>query len=129
MGMGKRQVIEGEGLPHHQNPIPTAVRIGQFLFSSAIPGQDPATGELPADPEQQVVFAFENVRRVMAAGGGTTDDIAKMTVFLQDLSHRQWVNREWLKMFPDEHDRPVRHAVKSDLPGGMVVQLEILAVL
>ncbi len=127
--MGKRQVLEGEGLPHHQNPIPTAVRIGQFLFSSAIPGQDPATGELPTDPEAQVVFAFENVRRVLAAGGATTDDVAKMTVYLKDLSHRQWVNREWLKMFPEEQDRPVRHAIKSDLPGDMTIQLEIIAVL
>ena len=126
--MAKRQVIEGQDLPHHQNPIPTAVRIGQFLFSSAIPGQDPATGEVPDDPEQQVVLAFENARRILAAGGASTDDVARMTVYLQDLSHRQWVNREWLKMFPNEHDRPVRHAIKSDLPGGMLVQLEIIAV-
>ncbi len=127
--MGKRQVIEGEGLPRHSNPIPTAVKIGPFVFTSAIPGQDPATGEVPADPERQVVLAFENLRRVLEAAGGTTDDIAKLTVFLSDLSHRQWVNREWLKMFPNEHDRPVRHAIKSDLPGGMVVQLECIAVL
>jgi 2-iminobutanoate/2-iminopropanoate deaminase len=127
--MAKRQVIEGKDLPHHQNPIPTAVRIGQFLFSSAIPGQDPATGQVPDDPERQVVLAVENTRRILEAGGATTADVAKMTVYLQDLSHRQWVNREWLKMFPDEHDRPVRHAVKSDLPGGMLIQLEIIAVL
>jgi len=127
--MGKRQVIEGEGLPHHNNPIPTAVKLGAFLFSSAIPGQDPATGQVPADPERQVTLAFENLRRVLEAGGATTDDVAKLTVFLTDLSHRQWVNREWLKMFPDEHDRPVRHAVKSELPGNMVVQLEVMAVL
>ena len=126
--MAKRQVLN-TGLPRHQNPIPTAVKIGQMVFSSAITGQDPQSGSTPAEPEQQVQLAFENIRRLMKAAGGTTDDVAKMTVFLKDMKHREHVNREWLKMFPDENNRPVRHAIKADLPGENVVQLEIIAVL
>lgn len=126
--MAKRIVLK-EGLPHHKNPIPSAIKIGQFVFSSAIMGQDPESGAIPAEPERQVELAFENIRRVMKAAGGTTDDIAKMTVFLKDMKHREHVNREWLKMFPDENNRPVRHAIKADLPGENIVQLEIIAVL
>lgn len=126
--MAKRKVLK-EGLAHHRNPIPTAVKIGNMVFSSAISGDDPKTESRPAEPERQVEMAFQNVRRVMEAAGGTTDDIAKMTVFLKDMKHREHVNKEWLKMFPDENDRPARHALKADLPGDMVVQLEIVAVL
>lgn len=126
--MAKRKVLK-EGLPQHRNPIPTAVKIGQMVFSSAIGGHDPETNKSPKEPERQVELAFENIRRVMKAAGGSTDDIAKVTVFLKDMKHRELVNREWLKMFPDEEDRPVRHAIKADLPGELIVQLEIVAVL
>ncbi len=126
--MAKRKVLK-EGLPQHRNPIPTAVKIGQMVFSSAIGGHDPETNSSPKEPERQVELAFENIRRVMKAAGGSTEDIAKMTVFLKDMKHRELVNREWLKMFPDEENRPVRHAIKADLPGDLVVQLEIVAVL
>lgn len=126
--MAKRKVLK-EGLPRHRNPIPTAVKIGQMVFSSAIGGHDPETNKSPKEPERQVELAFENIRRVMKAAGGSTDDIAKVTVFLKDMKHRELVNREWLKMFPDEENRPVRHAIRVDLPGELVVQLEIVAVL
>jgi len=114
--MAKRTVLK-KGLPHHNNPISTAVKIGQMVFSSAIGGHDPETNKAPADPARQVELAFENVRRVMDAAGGTTDDIAKVTVFLKDMKYREHVNREWLKMFPNEDDRPARHAVKRICPG------------
>jgi len=51
----------------------------------------------------------------MKAAGGTTDDVAKMTVFLKDMKHREHVNREWLKMFPDENNRPVPRSIRSSL--------------
>ena len=72
---------------------------------------------------------FSNLRTLMTNAGGTTDDIAHMTVFLKDLAYRDHVNNEWLKMFPDEDDRPARHAVQADLPRGMLIQVEIIAVL
>jgi len=37
------------------------------------------------------------------------------------------VNREWLALFPEEHDRPARHAIKADFDGKVLVQLEIVA--
>ncbi|HWP56889.1 MAG TPA: RidA family protein [Candidatus Acidoferrales bacterium] len=126
--MPKRKVITA-GLPHHRNPIPTAIRIGSMVFTSAVGGQDPVTHETPEDPEKQVENCFKTIRRIMEEAGGTTDDIAKMTVYLKDMKYREYVNREWLKMFPDENDRPVRHAMKADLAGSNVIQIEVTAVL
>ena len=126
--MAKRQVLEIPGVSH-QAPIPMGVKMGNMLFSSAIMGQDPETGEIPAEPERQAELMFRNVRTLLAAAGGTPDDIAHMTVLVKDDTYREYVNREWLKMFPNENDRPTRHAFQTDLRRGMVVQCEIIAVL
>lgn len=127
--MPRRKVIEAADLPHHTNPIPTAVRIGNMVFSSALFGQDPETHELPDDPAAQVANAFRAVRRVMEEAGGSVSDIGKMTVYLRDMQIRQAVNTEWLKMFPDDDDRPVRHAVPMSGAGNALIQIEIIAVL
>ena len=63
------------------------------------------------------------------ASGGTTDDIIKMTVWLQDRTQRAPVNVEWLKMFPDEHSRPARHALQMDMENGALVQCDFTAVI
>jgi 2-iminobutanoate/2-iminopropanoate deaminase len=69
------------------------------------------------------------MQRVLASAGGTVDDIVKITVFVKDLAYRELVNRPWLEIFPDENDRPARHTIKADLPGTMLVQIEVFAVL
>jgi 2-iminobutanoate/2-iminopropanoate deaminase len=110
--MAKREILHIPGAPGHRNPIPQAVRIGGFVFSSAIIGTDPATGELPDDPEKQAWNTFRNIRTLVEQAGGTTDDIAKMSVSLRDLENRKYVNDAWLDMFPDPADRPARHTTQ-----------------
>ena len=127
--MARREVLEIPGLGHGTNPIPLGVKIGGMVYSGTIMGQDPDTGATPSEPEQQIALAFQNMRRLVELAGGTTDGIAKVVVYLKDLRLREQVNVEWLKMFPDEHDRPVRHTIQSDSPTNPGIQLEIIAVL
>ena len=47
MNVQHRKNISGEGLPKHPQPFPTATKVGNMVFSSAIGGQDPATGKAP----------------------------------------------------------------------------------
>ena len=70
-----------------------------------------------------------HVRTILEQAGAGPEAIAKMTVYLQDDDHRKHVNDEWLKMFPDEHDRPARHTMRADLRRGMLVQCDVIAVL
>lgn len=128
--MGKRKVIEVPGMSHGANPIPAGVRVGNMVFSGGIMGQDPDNGgKIPPEPEKQATLTFMNIRRLIEAAGGTTDDIAHIAVSLKDLKHRDLVNTEWIKMFPDEHDRPARHTQQYDLAGNMLIQCQIIAVL
>ena len=127
--MQKRQSIDVAGAKH-VNPIPSASKRGPFVASGAISGADPDTGVVPPDLDLQCRFMFENVRRVMAAAGGTPDDIIKMTVWITDRSLREILNRHWVAMFPDPHSRPARHTVaSSDLTPPMKVQCDLLAVI
>jgi 2-iminobutanoate/2-iminopropanoate deaminase len=122
----KRRVLGVPGI-EHQAPIPQAVEIG-LVFSSAIFGEDPETGELPPDPALQAELVFRHVRTLLEQAGSGPEAVAKMTIYVADDAYREAVNHEWLKMFPDEHDRPARHTVRADLRRGMLVQCELVAV-
>ncbi len=117
-----------KGKSLHKQPIPTVARVGNIIFSSAISGMDLNTGDWPKDAEQQIANAFANVKASVEEVGGTVGDIGKMTVFLADRNMRDIVNKYWLAMFPDEHNRPVRHTIGGPLGGDFVIQIEFIAV-
>lgn len=125
--MARRQTIELEGFAHG-NPIPVAVKIGNMVYTGGVAGTNEA-GQTPDDPDQQIGQVFKNLRRIVEAAGGTVADIAKIDVKLRDMGHRPIVNKHWLAMFPDEHDRPARHTTQADLPGSLAIQVEMVAVL
>lgn len=120
--------IDVPGLAH-KVPIPLGARVANVLCSSAIAGKDPATGKLGADAAEQARLAFENTGRFLAAGGATPADVVKLTVYVKDESVREHLNPHWLALWPDPQERPARHVVVHDLQHGMLVQLEILAVI
>ncbi|GGI07542.1 RidA family protein [Egicoccus halophilus] len=123
----KRQVIEVEGLGHGDNPIPVAVKAGGWLFTGTVPGIDRATGTFPDQVATEIANAFDNLGAVLEAAGVAWGDVTKVDVSLRDKAHRNFVNDNWLKYFPDDDDRPVRHVSRVDLPGEMNIQLQIVA--
>lgn len=125
---GVRGPIYAEGFAH-ANPVPAAYRAGPFLFSGVITGRDQATRALPETLEEQCERMFAAVRAVVEAGGGTTGDIAKVTVWLADLADRAALNAEWLRMFPDPERRPTRHALQGMLEPGKLIECEFVAFL
>ena len=127
--MAKRQVLTVPGIPHHQNPIPQGVKIGNMVFSSAISGADAETGELPEDAETRAGNTVRNTRGVGGAGGGNSGDIATVAVSIRDDETRKVVNDAWLDMFPDEDDRPARHTQAVNINPRYHVQIEFTAVL
>jgi enamine deaminase RidA (YjgF/YER057c/UK114 family) len=122
----KRQTIQTSKAASHKNPIPQAVKIGNILFTSAVTGQDPNTQEIPEDPREQVFLAFENLRAIVEAAGGTMEDVGKVNVWLRDLKLREVVNEAWLKHFPI--DRPARMTLQTGVLPGTSIELDALAV-
>jgi 2-iminobutanoate/2-iminopropanoate deaminase len=120
--------IEVEGLAHKSAPIPSACRIGPILATSGVGGRNPHTDQMPEDADTQAVNCFDNLKRVLEAAGLGMQNVVKITVYLADETHRAAVNAPWLQHFPDPAHRPARHALVTSLRGGMLVQLEALAV-
>ena len=126
--MGRRVSIEIPGFAH-RNPVPVASRIGPHLYSDVLTGRDPETGEMPPSLEAQMRIVFGHIRALMAAAGGSTDDIVKLTFWLVDHRDRDALNREWEAMFPDPADRPARQAMAAALDGGALVHCDVVAIL
>jgi len=123
----RRRSIDIEGVAHTA-PIPMGSRIDNVVYSSAIMGADPATGDIPDDGAEQVRYAFVNLRRFLEAAGVSGDDVVRLTIHLAEPSLRDAINVEWEAMFPDPESRPARHAMNLPLNRNMLVQLEVVAV-
>lgn len=123
----RQKSIEIQGI-EHAAPIPMACRVGPLLATSGISGKDPATGQMPKDADGQAFYAFENLKRVLAAAGMDLGDVAKITVFVTDDANRNAINKYWNECYPDPHQRPARHTLVMPLRGGMLLQLEALAI-
>ena len=122
-----QQSIYVEGFAHG-NPIPAACRIGNLLMTGVITGKDARTGKRPETLEGQCAAVFVHVREIVEAGGMTTDDIIKMTVWLKDPSDRKALNVEWVKMFPDPAHRPARMVMPNAAEGDALIMCDVTAV-
>ena len=112
----------------HQSPIPNASKIGNIIVSGLIRGADPPTSKLAATLQQQCAFMFMHMRKTVETGGGTVEDIIKVTVWMKALE-REPVNVEWVKMFPDPAARPARQIMEVAMEEGVLVQCDFMAVI
>ena len=126
--MAKRKSLHIKGMEHGA-PIPNGTVLGNMIFSSAISGKDAKSGVLSPDPDEQAEAMFGNLRLFLEAAGGSPDNVGYMKVYLKEEKYRDAVNKAWLKMYPDEHDRPARHATTVELRGNNLFQIEVIAVL
>lgn len=128
--MPLREVIQLPGIPHNA-PLPTGARIGNIVVSSAISGRDPQTHEFAEDSNRQAEALFHNVRTFMEKAGGTAENIIHMTIYLRDQKYNDAINREWVRMFPDENNRPAREShIKTDgMYGGRFFEASLIGVL
>ncbi|NIY48714.1 RidA family protein [Cedecea colo] len=126
--MARRESIYIAAFPH-ANPIPAACRVDNMLYSGVIYGRDPQTQQVPAGIERQCVLMFDHVRAIVESAGGTMADVIKMTLWMQDKSQREVVNRYWEEAFPDAASRPARHALDGSFSGNTLIQCDFVAVL
>ena len=89
----KREEIRVAGLAEPISHFTDAVRAGDLLFVSGIVAVD-GDGRLVGgdDVVAQTRQVFENMRAVLAAGGGGFEDVVKVTIFLTDVNDRPKIN-------------------------------------
>ena len=73
--------------------------------------------------EASIVRVFENLQAVAEAAGGSLQDVAKLNIFLTDLSHFALVNEVMARYFQQPY--PARAAIGvASLPKGAQVEMD-----
>ena len=122
----KRQIIQTDAAPAAIGTYSQAVRTGDTVYLSGQIPLQPATMELiEGDMELQIRQVFDNLAAVARAAGGSLDDVAKLNVFLTDLSHFPLVNQVMSEYFNEPY--PARAAIGvAGLPKGAEVEMDAI---
>jgi 2-iminobutanoate/2-iminopropanoate deaminase len=85
------------------------------------------TGEtFPMDIENHTKRVMENVKTLVEAGGGTTDSILQLTVYLAKIDDYDGMNKVFKSYFP--HGGPARTTVAvAALPGNSLIEINCTA--
>ncbi len=126
-----KQIIHTDTAPAAVGPYSQAVAAtGQkTVYLSGQIGLEPGTGELVSENfDGQVRQAFSNMQEVIAAAGGTTANIVKLTLFLTDLSKFAAANAIMAEIIPEPY--PARSTLGvASLPKGAQFEVEAILVL
>ena len=72
--------------PYEQFFISQAMRVGDVIYVSGQASIDEQGNVVDGDFETQARQSFENLSRVLAAGGSSLDNLVKVTIFVTDIS-------------------------------------------
>lgn len=124
----KHRAINSSEAPPAIGPYSHAVSAGGMIFLSGQIPIDPKTGALTgADPEQQALQAFANLRAVARAAGGDLRDIVKLTIYLTDMRHFDDVNKVMAEVFAPPY--PARATIGvAALPKNALLEVEAVMI-
>ena len=124
-----RQAIHSDRAPAAIGPYSQAVRAGDTLYFSGQVPIDPATGELvEGDITVQARRAFDNLRAVCDAAGGSFDDIVRVGLYLTNLAQFAAVNAVMAEYFQAPY--PARSTIEvSALPRGAAFEVDAVMAL
>src|SRR5690606_1598798 len=124
-----RQAIHSDRAPAAIGPYSQATRAGNTVYFSGQVPIDPATGNLvDGDIAAQARRAFDNLKAVCEAAGGSFDDIVRVGLYLTDLSQFSQVNAVMAEYFSEPY--PARSTIEvSALPRGAAFEVDAIMVL
>lgn len=124
-----RHPIHSDAAPAAIGPYSQAVRIGNTVYCSGQIPLDPATGELvPGDIRVQARRAFDNLQAVVQAAGADFGQVARLGLYLVDLSQFGEVNAVMGEYFRAPY--PARSTIGvSALPKGAIFEVDAVLVL
>jgi len=124
-----RSIIATDKAPTAIGTYSQAVRAGNTVYLSGQIPLDPATMELVGPGfTDQAHQAFTNLMQVIAAAGGNSEDIVKLTIYLTDLADFPLVNEVMAEYVSEPY--PARAAVGvAQLPKDAAVEIEGVLVL
>jgi 2-iminobutanoate/2-iminopropanoate deaminase len=126
--MSKGEVFQELYLDAERSSLPAGARIGGLVVMPGLMPVDPQTGALVGDDmESQLRAVLQNMDRVLAAGGCTKRDVARVTTFMRQTSDRTALNKVYKEWYANEDERPPNKYLPAELPEGVHVIAQVIA--
>ncbi len=119
-----REIISTDKAPQAIGTYSQAVKVGTTVYMSGQIPLIPETMEMiEGNIEAEIRRVFDNLTAVAEAAGGSLKDVAKLNVFLTDLSHFPIVNEVMADYFQQPY--PARAAIGvAQLPKDAGVEMD-----
>lgn len=119
-----REIIRTDKAPQAIGTYSQAIKMGSTVYLSGQIPLIPETMEMvDGDIETQIRRVFDNLKAVAQAAGGDLRDVAKLNVFLTDLSNFPVVNQVMSEYFDEPY--PARAAIGvASLPKDAGVEMD-----
>lgn len=119
-----REIIKTDKAPQAIGTYSQAIKVGKTVYMS---GQIPLVPEtmemIEGDITVNIRRVFDNLKAVAQAAGGELKDVAKLNIFLTDLSHFPTVNEVMAEYFAEPY--PARAAIGvASLPKEAQVEMD-----
>lgn len=125
--MAEKKCVYPECAPVPAGAYSPAVVIGNLVFVSGQTPEKPGTDELvEGDIKVQTKQVMENIKNILAAAGCTMDDVVKVSAHLKDINDFAGYNEVYKTYFNKPY--PARTTVQSVIPGGSLVEIDVIAV-
>ncbi|MCK5129141.1 MAG: RidA family protein [Clostridiales bacterium] len=123
-----KEIINTNDAPAAIGPYSQANKAGNTIYVSGQLPIDPATGKFASETiKEQTKQSLENAKAILASAGYSFDDVAKVTVLLDDISDFKDMNEVYAEYFT--RNFPARAAFEvAKLPLGAKVEIEMIAV-
>ena len=124
-----KNIIHSDNAPAAIGAYSQAVRAGNTVYLSGQIPLDPVSGEIVAgDITAQARRAFDNLKAVAQAAGGSLDDIVRVGLYVTDLGEFAQVNAVMAEYF--EAPFPARSTIEVPaLPKGARFEVDAVMVL
>jgi len=116
-----REAID-TGIPPTKSPLEWAVRADGRLYTALIatkPDGSQDTGDITA----QTIRTFDNLKQVMAAAGGTMDDVAQVLIYLTDGADAAAMNAVYRTYFEPPYPNRATVVVAGLLAPGAIIEI------
>ena len=119
-----RTTIHTTQAPQAIGTYSQAVRVGETVYLSGQIALNPSTMQMMQESiETEIHQVFQNLRAVCEAAGGSLNDVAKLNIYLTDLSNFAQVNSIMAEYFDQPY--PARAAVGvASLPRNAQVEAD-----
>lgn len=121
-----KKAITAKGIGYSP-ALSQAVEMNGMVFVSGQVHADAEWNLVGETVKEKLDAIFANIKAILEAAELTLDDIAKVTVYVTDMSQMAELNAEYPKYF-NAPELPAREAVcVSELPLGATIEISVIA--